>query len=138
MKRRTTCEFRSEYDLISAALALRAEEVRCWPSQEQRLVRGTTPLDERCAVPLAGDIARGKDPLGETFTRLRAAEQKRQDGATYTPLPIVKAMLGWAASYAKPLRIVDPGVGSGRFLLAAAKCFPEAELFGSILILWLR
>jgi hypothetical protein len=39
-------------------------------------------------------------------------------------------MLKWAATHAKPVRVVDPGVGSARFLLAAAKRFPKAQLVG--------
>lgn len=37
-------------------------------------------------------------------------------------------MVNWAAERAVPARIVDPGAGSGRFLLAAGKAFPDAEL----------
>ena len=37
-------------------------------------------------------------------------------------------MVDWAANYATPARVVDPGSGSGRFSLAAAKTFRNAEL----------
>src|SRR5204862_3887094 len=48
---------------------------------------------------------------------------------TYTPAPIVQAMMAWAhAVNSRPGRIVDPGAGSGRFLIAAARKFPDAEL----------
>lgn len=36
--------------------------------------------------------------------------------------------MSWAATEAPPARIVDPGAGSGRFLFAAARGFPEAAL----------
>jgi adenine-specific DNA-methyltransferase len=44
-------------------------------------------------------------------------------------------MVNWAAAFrtgaaSAPERIVDPGVGSGRFLLAAGRKFPKAELIG--------
>ena len=37
-------------------------------------------------------------------------------------------MLEWAARHNTPSRVVDPGAGSGRFILAAARKFPEASL----------
>ena len=73
-------------------------------------------------------IARGGDPLGDAFCRLRSATVRRRQGAVYTPQPIVKSMIAWAASEGTPLRVVDPGAGSGRFLLAAGQAFPHAEL----------
>lgn len=49
-------------------------------------------------------------------------------GATYTPPAIVAAMLGWADGRVRPARVVDPGAGSGRFVVAAGRHYPEAEL----------
>jgi len=80
---------------------------------------------------LASAIAAGGDPLGDAFVRLRSAATRRASGATYTPPVIVRAMLAWCQRQAPaPDRIVDPGAGSGRFLLAAARDFPAAELVG--------
>lgn len=82
---------------------------------------------------LQAEIRAGGDPLGAAFARLRSARDRRPLGATYTPSAIVDAMLGWAAreTAAAPVaRIVDPGAGSGRFLLAAARRFPTAALIG--------
>jgi hypothetical protein len=74
-------------------------------------------------------IRAGDDPLGEFFSRIRSPEARREQGATYTPKAIVDAMIAWAADEATPpKRIVDAGAGSGRFLTAAAKAFPAAEL----------
>ena len=39
-------------------------------------------------------------------------------------------MIDWAAGKETPTRVVDPGAGSGRFLVAAGKAFPNAELIG--------
>jgi adenine-specific DNA-methyltransferase len=39
-------------------------------------------------------------------------------------------MVRWAAERGTPSQVVDPGAGSGRFLLAAAGAFPEAALVG--------
>ncbi len=38
--------------------------------------------------------------------------------------------MGWAASHGAPERVVDPGVGSARFLIAAAYQFTKAALVG--------
>jgi hypothetical protein len=82
---------------------------------------------------LRAQILAGADPLGAAFARLRAAHDRRALGATYTPSALVAAMLDWAvraAADARIERVVDPGAGSGRFLLAAAKRFPAARLIG--------
>ena len=80
------------------------------------------------ADALAPAIAAGEDPLGDALARLRSAEDRRRRGAIYTPKHIVRAMVGWAAKQASPARVVDPGAGSGRFLLAAGREFAQAEL----------
>jgi len=74
------------------------------------------------------EIDHGKDPLGDDFCRLFSPEERRPKGATYTPQPIIDAMLSWAATQIRPTRIVDPGAGSSRFLVSAGRRFPEAEL----------
>ena len=73
-------------------------------------------------------IARGEDPLGNAFCRLRPPEVRRKQGAVYTPQPIIDAMVRWSTDEGTPKRIVDPGAGSGRFLIAAGKAFSDAEL----------
>jgi SAM-dependent methyltransferase len=82
---------------------------------------------------LRSEIESGGDPLGVAFARIRVAKQRRSLGATYTPQEIVKAMLAWTERQAgdAPVRVVDPGAGSGRFLLAAAERFPDAALIGA-------
>jgi methylase of polypeptide subunit release factors len=75
-------------------------------------------------------ILAGRDPLGAILSHIRGPERRRETGATFTPWPIVDAMVDWAALQPAPARVADPGVGSGRFLLRAARCFPQASLFG--------
>src|ERR1700730_2151501 len=101
----------SEYHLISAAMALNALEISTWSTEERSLSKGVASFSELAAATLADQIQRGKDPLGEAFSRLRSPEKRREDGATYTPIAIVKAMVRWAAAHNTPARIVDPGVG---------------------------
>lgn len=51
-------------------------------------------------------------------------------GATYTPQGIVGSMVGWADTL-HPGRIVDPGAGSGRFVVAAGRRFRDAKLIAA-------
>jgi len=120
----------TEPALIAAALALIGPDPALSPD-EQSVAAGIAPAPQDAAA-LRAEIAQGADPLGEAFGRIRAAKARRALGATYTPHAIVKAMLAWSArvSAAPPSRIVDPGAGSGRFLLAAAEAFPDAQLVG--------
>src|SRR5262249_57291364 len=39
-------------------------------------------------------------------------------------------MISWAGRALTPARVVDPGAGSARFLAAAGRRWPEAELVG--------
>jgi hypothetical protein len=127
----TAASLKSEYHLVSAAMALNAPRVATWSSEERTLSQGVAHFSKLIAGAIAKQIERGKDPLGEAFSRLRSPERRREDGATYTPTAIVKAMVRWAAEHnAAPARIVDPGTGSGRFLLEAGRRFPNAELIG--------
>ena len=75
-------------------------------------------------------VREGADPLGEAFARVRSAPQRRLLGATYTPPEIVSSMVAWIAANHRPSRIVDPGTGSARFLLAAGRALPDASLVG--------
>ena len=46
----------------------------------------------------------------------------------YTPASIVQAMVTWIERSTIPDRVVDPGAGSGRFIIEAGRRFPNAEL----------
>jgi adenine-specific DNA-methyltransferase len=125
--------FPSEDELIGAAVSLGANDVTPWSEQETtmaRRARDAKPLTKATLSKLKDLICAGFDPLGEAFCTLRSSEDRRADGATYTPGPIVRAMVDWAAAQKKPERIIDPGTGSGRFLMQAAQAFPTATLIG--------
>ncbi len=111
-------------------MALGADQVSAWASAEHILCKGVAHLDQWATNALSEEIRRGNDPLGDAFSRIRSPEKRREDGATYTPLEIVNAMVKWASAHNTPARIVDPGVGSARFLLEAGRRFPDAELIG--------
>ncbi len=122
-----------ERRLIALAAALTGD-VSKLSAAESRLAASAGAVDPRAVDPHAMAEARmqiraGCDPLGAAFCRIRSAGQRRRLGATYTPATIVDAMAAWAhAENPRPARIVDPGAGSGRFLMAAARRFPDAEL----------
>lgn len=121
----------SEGALAAAAVALGARKVAGFSPAEERLVKGLSALSSRAVAPLEERIRRGADPLGSAFCLLRSPARRRTLGATYTPLRMVDAMLRWAkARGVEVARVVDPGVGSARFLARAGKAFPKAELVG--------
>ena len=126
----------AELALARLAVQIGAEQVAGWSEAEQRLAdaAGTIPLAGLAGLAdsggIPGQIRAGADPLGDAFCRVRAATRRRSAGQTFTPAPVVAAMVGWAARTLKPARVVDPGTGSARFLAAAGRRWPAAKLVG--------
>src|SRR5215467_11583129 len=117
-----------ECRLVSLAAALIGDFAQL-SNAERRLAACAEPVDSRVIADAQAQIRARHDALGTEFCLTRSASQRRQRGAKYTPAPIVDAMVEWArAEISAPARIVDPGAGSGRFLIAAARKFPDAEL----------
>jgi tRNA1(Val) A37 N6-methylase TrmN6 len=58
------------------------------------------------------------DRLGQLYEELMPPEERRRLGEFYTPKPIAEFMVGWAVR-ARGDYILDPGVGSGTFLMEA-------------------
>jgi adenine-specific DNA-methyltransferase len=119
-------------DLVRASVALGAEHVTGWSPVESALAErhvGSRPLPK--VDDLRERILDGEDPLGEAFGMIRSAEERRPLGQTYTPPEIVSAMIDWTAEQGRPARVVDPGSGSGRYVLAAARRFTRAQLVAS-------
>lgn len=121
----------SEAKAIAAALLLGARDVRGWTMDEERLTHDLPSIPPTVVDKLRREIAKGNDPLGDIFCALRSPAQRREHGATYTPLKIVRAMIAWAQSQTIPIRVVDPGVGSARFIMEAGRRFKQAALIGS-------
>ena len=116
--------------IVALAVSLGARQVPGWSPQEQCLTLQLPPVSSDAVTGVRNAILSGGDPLGEMFCRVRSAEERRRRGATYTPQPIVNAMVEWAAQQATPKRVIDPGLGSGRYLSTAGRTFKDAQLIG--------
>ena len=128
-----TLEWASESALVGAALAMGAADVRDLSAMERRLTQHAPDCPKSVRDRMIEEVRCEGDPLGDAFAMLRTPESRRATGATYTPGKIVDAMANWAREFSgdqNPQRVVDPGAGSARFLLAAARRFPKAELIG--------
>ena len=119
----------SEADLIAAAVALLDGPGHLSPS-ERMIIKSASASNVEAdrADELRKAILIGADPLGEAFSLIRSADRRRTDGAVYTPATIVRSMTTWLSAQGTPVRIVDPGAGSGRFILSAGEAFPDAQL----------
>lgn len=117
----------TEKDLIGACMALIPCQDALSPS-ECNLIATMTPMAEDKVGSLRESIKNGEDPLGEAFGLIRSSPERRSMGAVYTPSSIVDSMLRWLSSESTPARIVDPGAGSGRYIMSAGRLFPSANL----------
>jgi hypothetical protein len=153
-----TSGIRDEHALVDVAVRLGAFSVPGWSDTEQELAVTARQHHDRgpgCTPDLARVrdlIQAGQDPLGEAFCRLRGRAERRALGQTFTPPPVIDSMISWAAGAtwargadgaradgtggaegnqaAGPARVVDPGSGSARFLIAAGRTWPHASLLG--------
>jgi hypothetical protein len=120
----------SEEALVAVAVALGARAVAGWSQVEEKLAGDAAQVPKAVIAEVRERIESGEDPLGDAFCRLRSPAERRAEGATFTPRTIIDAMVQWAAESASPARIVDPGTGSGRYLVTAGRRFPAASLIG--------
>jgi hypothetical protein len=120
----------SEPEIVAFAAALGASNISGLSRPEESLIAAAPSVSPRDVERARFAIVGGSDPLGTSFSVVRSPTDRRPLGATYTPLSIVDAMIEWAATQGAPARVVDPGVGSARFLSAAGSRFPNAQLFG--------
>ena len=124
---------RTESELAALTLALGATQAGGALSEaEIALCKSASEISvsPEIVADYRDEIIGGKDPLGDAFSLLRSPDVRRELGATYTPMQIVRTMVEWAAAAQPPCRVVDPGVGSARFLASAGILFPKAELVG--------
>lgn len=120
----------SEAQIVGVALALGARSIDGWSPAEELLASSAPRPSADLVEQIREGLIRGEDPLGLAFCMLRSPADRRPMGATYTPNLIVSAMSEWARAAGNPALVVDPGTGSGRFLIAAGTEFSEASLVG--------
>lgn len=119
----------TEPDVVAACLELISDTSPLTPGEQKLLGTAGKPPCKADLKKLNQAILQREDPLGELFSTVRTASQRRMTGAVYTPYQIVHSMLRWLEQQTpSPTRIVDPGAGSGRFVLEAARLFPKADL----------
>lgn len=124
-------ELSFDSELLRLAISLDARSVPNWSTAEHRLVERLRPVDEAAIQSATSKIASGQDPLGDLYCAAHDRFARRPSGITLTPNVIVDGMVQWAnSSGIEPGTVVDPGTGSGRFLVAAGKVFPNAKLVG--------
>ena len=116
--------------LVGLASALGAGRIPWLSAAERLLLRKVEQPEAKTVEEIRRQIRARIDPLGDMFCKMRSPEFRRADGAIYTPHRIVASMLSWCEDNGVPEVIVDPGAGSGRFLVAAGKLFRSAELIG--------
>ncbi len=119
---------RTEAELAALCGRLGAARDSRTTARERALIARGGPVARELVNAARAAILAGGDPLGSWFSALRTPRQRRRLGATYTPAPIIGAMVAWAHGAAAPVRVVDPGAGSGRFVREAARVFPGARL----------
>jgi SAM-dependent methyltransferase len=123
-----------ERALVGVASQLGAASVAGWSPAEGDLASraaGHRPGQARVLTGIRDRIRAGQDPLGEAFCALRDPAGRRVLGQTFTPPPVIESMIDWAAGTGiRPARVVDPGCGSARMLLAAGRRWPQAALVG--------
>jgi adenine-specific DNA-methyltransferase len=114
-------------ELVFVALQLGAMRASRVTQSERRLAERAARVPSARVVEFGDSILAGNDPLGENFSLLKDRAARRPLGATYTPASLVSIMTQWVAA-TNPTRVVDPGAGSGRFVVAAGRAIPEARL----------
>ncbi len=113
--------------MIGLALALGGGDVAGVREVARTCALRAEPVSDASVAGCREAIRRGEDPLGDALCAIRSPATRRAAGATNTPAAIVDAMTAWAAS-GSPARVVDPGAGSGRFVVAAARAIPGVEI----------
>lgn len=74
-------------------------------------------VSEELVLAVRTAIQSGTDPLGTAYCLIKSAKERRGSGQTFTPIEAVSGMFRWAEAQGDIARIVDPGAGSGRYVL---------------------
>ena len=123
---------KTESELLELALAVLGSRNGLSPAECGVLHELKAATDERAIARIVKAIQAEGDLIGDLFCTLRECHQRRAKGQTFTPDNILNAMFARAsvdeAEYGDFSMVVDPGAGTGRFIIHAAKLFPNANL----------
>lgn len=123
------CPVEGEGQLAALCLSLLPPSPVLSPTEQALIAAADSQVvGKSLRLRVVEEIQSGADPLGEWFTALRSSAVRRAAGAVYTPGAIFDPMIDWLRSQGTPARVVDPGAGSGRFVIAAGSAFPRARL----------
>jgi adenine-specific DNA-methyltransferase len=105
---------------LAAGAALTDAERQITGQHQQR-------VDAGLVNRIRDEIVNGSDPLGSAYCLIRSPEQRRGGGQTFTPLHVIEGMFGWAEKQGRDIhRIVDPGAGTGRYVLFGLRRMRQA------------
>lgn len=119
---------RTEPELIGLCLALNGRRDNLSEAELALTTSASTTTILSSAVAVRRGIARGADPLGDAFFDSQRKNPSRRRGRLYAASDREIDDGARLARQPRPDRIVDPGAGPGRFLLAAGTVFPDARL----------
>lgn len=88
--------------------------------RELALAAAAGTASPRAAARVRAQIRDGGDPLGDSLCKALVAAERRKTGTFYTSAALVDPMIEWVLGE-RPERVIDPGCGSGRFSIAAAR-----------------
>ena len=97
----------------------------------------TSVLEKTAARTIFNDVpaliralqtALPRDVLGELYERFTPQAERRTLGQYWTPAPLVEFMTRWASTAGS--RILEPALGSGRFVQALEKQLPASYIRG--------
>jgi hypothetical protein len=74
-------------------------------------------ISDELVLAVRSAIQAGTDPLGTAYCLIKSPKERRGAGQTFTPIEAVTGMFRWAEAQGDIARIVDPGAGSGRYVL---------------------
>ncbi|MEM4847365.1 MAG: N-6 DNA methylase [Thermosphaera sp.] len=105
------------------------DEIECVESEEVlKLLDWLITLIDQYRIERFGDV------IGYVYEELIPAEERHQLGQFYTPKPIAELIVKWCIRSPDD-RVLDPGCGSGTFLVEAYKRLAELKLrrkFGEV------
>ncbi len=86
--------------------------------QERHVIEECGSTASPQLVQIVLDAVRAStDPLGTAYCIIKSPKERRGAGQTFTPIEAVEGMFRWAEGQGAVSRIVDPGAGSGRYVL---------------------